>query len=311
LKTKLDTGVAPHIRTKTSTKLVMLDVIIALLPAIIASIVFSPFRSALLIFTCVISAVLAEAFWQMLSKKDVTVFDLSAVVTGLLLSLLLPETLPLWMAAIGAVFAILVVKQFFGGLGNNFINPALAGYAFLLFSWFEPVTTVGALSEPFHNAIISIAILAGGLYLIARKVINWRTPIIFIVTVLAGAVIITLSETILRSQAELINFEILFSAIPLTTISHLLLSNLIICAFFMATDPVSTPLTYKGQVYFALGAGILTIIIDFWGVMPSGAVFAVLIMNVITPLIDKISHTKRYARKNIYHPQAERKVDTK
>jgi len=296
LKIKLDTSVPPHIKTRTSIKVTMLDVIVALIPAIAARIVLSPY-SALLFFICIASTVLTEAFWQISSKKNVTVFDLSAVVTGLLLALLLPETIPLWMAGIGSVFAILVVKQFFGGLGSNFINPALAGYAFLLFSWFESVTSIGAIAEPYQQAIISIAILAGGFYLIARKVINWRIPLIFIFTVLVGVIAINLFEYVMSEQADVINFETLSRIIPFAVVSHLLVGNLIICAFFMATEPVTTPLTNKGQIYFALGCGILTIIIDVWGVMPSGAIFAVLIMNVTTPLIDKISYTKRYGHK--------------
>jgi len=274
----------------------MLDVLIALVPAIIASIVFSGYRSAIIIFVCVASAVLAEAFWQILSKKDVTISDFSAAITGLLLALLLPARLPLWMAVIGSVFAILVAKQFFGGLGNNFINPALAGYAFLLLSWGETVT-IGMLAQPYQIAIISIAILAGGVYLLIRKVINWRTPAIFIAMVLVSAFVIMFVDFHWVAQPQETVRQLLSQTVTFEMLSQLLVGNLIICAFFMATDPVTTPLTNKGQVYFALGCGILTVIFNTWGVMPSGAIFAVLIMNTATPLLDKISMPKRYVCK--------------
>ncbi|MCL2838781.1 MAG: RnfABCDGE type electron transport complex subunit D [Oscillospiraceae bacterium] len=326
----LKTAHAPHIRGKNSVQLIMLDVLIALLPATIAGIIFMGYRAALLIFVCIASSVLSEALWQIFSKKSITVSDLSATVTGLLLALALPVTLPLWMAAIGSAFAIIVVKQFFGGLGGNFVNPALAGRAFLMVSWFaqmtrwtEPFTslnitnnvdvistatplellaTPGATLPSYLELFIgnvagtigevsAVALLLGGIYLIARKVINWKIPAAFIGTVVVGTFIFCGSNGLFAAPFGGLNF---FGG---DWLYHIIAGSLLLGAFFMATDPVTTPISQKGQVYFGIGCGIITVIIRLWGGYAEGVMFAILLMNVATPLIDKISMPKRLEAK--------------
>ena len=310
---------APHVRAENSAQRIMSDVLIALIPATAAGIVLMGYRAAILIFVCIASAILAEAAWQIACRKKITTFDLSATVTGLLLALLLPVTLPFWIAAIGSAFAIIIVKQFFGGLGCNFANPALSGVAFLFFSWTAAMTRWTAPFTPLainNNADValnatplemfaegseilpeyldlllgnvagtigetaSFALILGAIYLIVRKIINWKIPAIFIATVAAGTFIFG-GET---------GF---FTGDPLF---HVLAGSLLLGSIFMATDPVTTPLTSFGQGIFALGCGILTVVIRLWGGQPDGVIFAILLMNALTPLIDKISRPRRFAK---------------
>jgi len=295
---------SPHIRSDETISRIMLDVIIALLPATLASIYFFRFNAIKIIVLSIVSAVVAEALFQKILKKPVTIKDYSAVVTGLLLAFNLPASAPWWIPVIGSAFAIIVVKQFFGGLGHNFMNPALASRAFLFASWPTIMTNwvkpgVDAISTATPLAILNgqaegqlpllndvlfgniggslgetsaILLLIGGAYLLYRGVINWRIPFIYIGTVVV--------MTLLLGKG----FE--------NTLYYLLSGGLMLGAFFMATDYSSSPVTAKGQIIFAVGAGLLTTIIRLYGGYPEGVSYSILLMNVAAPLIDKYTSPK-------------------
>lgn len=303
----LNISSSPHIRTNDTIQKIMLDVIIAMVPAMVVSIIFFGISALSVILVSVISCVAAEAITQKLLKKRVTISDLSAAVTGILLAFNLPAGFPLWKAAIGGVFAIVVVKQMFGGLGSNFMNPALAGRAFLLASWgkdlsktplpFNPDTISGptplAILKSGSQATESVpslwdlfignipgmlgevsacALLIGGAYLLLRGVIHFRIP---------AAMIATFSVFYLIFG--LINGDMKIALLP----HHILSGGMILGAFFMATDYATTPMTARGQIIFGVGAGFLTALIRIYGGYPEGVSYAILLMNVCTPLIDK------------------------
>lgn len=297
---------SPHIRTERTTKILMRDVIIALIPALIASVVFFGIRSLLIVLTSVISCVLFEYIWEKIFKIDVTVSNLSAIVTGILLAFNLPASTPLWMCVVGSFFAIVIVKMCFGGLGNNFVNPALAARAFLLLSWpvnmtkwiptrfmseaFSGATPLGALKETGEIAatytdlflgnipgclgeVSAIAILIGLVYLIIRKVINWQIPVIYVATVYV-------LTTILGQDG----------------LYHILSGGLLLAAVFMATDYVTSPMSKLGCAIYALCLGIITTVIRIFGALPEGATYAILLMNVATPLIDNVTKNRKYGK---------------
>ena len=291
---------SPHIRSGNSTQKIMLDVIIALIPAMIASvIVFGP-RAMLITAVCVGSCVLLEYLCRIMMKREQTISDLSAVVTGILLAMNLPVTIPLWVAIFGCFIAIVVVKQLFGGIGQNFANPAIAARVILLASFSGYMT---AYTVPFDHAgvdavlgatpltqlasggevpsllhmflgakggcigeVSCLALLLGGIYLVVRKVIRPITPLIFIGTVFLGS--------------------FLLGQNPLYQI---LSGGLFIGAIFMATDYATTPVTLSGKAIFAFGCGLITILIRFYGGYPEGVSFAILLMNILTPQIDKVT----------------------
>ncbi|MFO7888395.1 MAG: RnfABCDGE type electron transport complex subunit D [Eubacteriales bacterium] len=295
---------SPHIRSNENTTKIMLDVIIALLPALIASIYYFGFDSIKLTSIAVIAAVATEAIIQKLLKKEVTIKDLSAVVTGILLAFNLPPSAPWWIPLIGSIFAIAVVKQVFGGIGNNFINPALAGRAMLVASWptkmlgWENPAGVDAVSaatplqivkgaegslQPLTDVIFgrvpgcigetsAILLIIGGLYLLYRGVISWKIPVSYIGTV---AVIAFIYEGSL-----------------LMTAYHVFGGGLILGAIFMATDYASSPVTSKGKFIFGIGAGILTMLIRIFGATPEGVSYSILLMNAATPIIEKYTAPK-------------------
>ncbi|WDV44701.1 RnfABCDGE type electron transport complex subunit D [Clostridiaceae bacterium M8S5] len=297
---------APHLRSNETIQSVMLDVIIALLPATIAGIYFFRFNAAKLIILAVVSAVATEYIIQKLTKKPVTINDLSAVVTGLLLAFNIPASAPWWIPVVGSAFAIAIVKMAFGGLGNNFMNPALGARAMLLASWPVIMTSwvtpgADAVSTATPLAIMkgaessgqalptltnmllgniggcigetsAILLILGGLYLLYRKVINWRIPTIYIGTV------------------AILTFALDGGLTSMTY--HLLAGGLMIGAFFMATDYSSSPITPKGQIIFALGCGVLTSVIRLYGGYPEGVSYSILLMNVATPIIDKFTSPK-------------------
>lgn len=298
---------SPHIRTNESVKRIMLDVIIALIPAMIGSIYFFGFNALKLILISIASSVFFEAMIQKVFKKEVSISDYSAIVTGVLLAFNIPASAPWWIPVFGAGFAIIVVKQFFGGLGQNFMNPALAARAVLLASWPTIMTTFTApgadavasatplsIMEAGSGSLPSIMdmfigniggtlgetsallLLIGGAYLIIRGVINWRIPIIYI-----GTTAIMLLLLGVGSEQ---------------VIYHILSGGLILGAFFMATDYASAPVTPKGQIIFALGAGVLTGIIRIKGGFPEGVSYSILLMNVASPLIDKFTSPKVFGR---------------
>jgi len=300
---------SPHIRSGETTQRIMLDVIIALLPALFAGIYYFGMRSLIVTLVSVVFAVAAEVAMQKILKRPVTVNDLSAVVTGILLAFNVPSTAPLWMVAIGSIFAIAVAKHCFGGLGHNFINPALAARAMLLASWpvrmtssafltpgadaVSSATPLAALSSGALDTLPSImdlfvgnvagcigetsalALLIGGLYLVYRGVISFRTPVAYIGTV------------------AILSF-ILGGFDPYIAIYHVLAGGLFLGAIFMATDYSSSPMTAKGQIIMGLGAGILTTLIRFYGAYPEGVSYSILLMNVATPLIDRFTMPKKF-----------------
>lgn len=319
---KLIVSHAPHIWTKDSTTRIMLDVVIALIPALVFGILVMGYRAGIITALSVLSCVFFEWSWNKILKKESTVGDLSAVVTGMLLAFNLPVTVPLWMVVIGAFFAIIIVKQFFGGIGHNFMNPALAARAFLLASWALSMTTwakpgaaipfwtgtdiatkmpdiissatplaaAGTETAPnymqlfFGNVSGCIgetsvfAILLGAVYLIVKKVIRIRVPLAFIATVALGT-------WIFGGNDGLFGGDWLY---------HIMAGGLMLGAFFMATDYTTTPYTPTGQIVFGIGCGILTVIIRLWGGYPEGVSYSILLMNVATPLIDKLTKPRRY-----------------
>lgn len=296
----------PHIRSNDTTTSVMLDVVIALVPALIASVYFFGFQAAFVIALSVGSAVGTEALIQKISKKRVTINDLSAVVTGLLLAFNLPPMVPWWIPVIGSAVAIAIGKQVFGGLGNNFINPALAGRAFLVASWPVQMTfwsapgamtdTISAATpmallktsaeslQPISEVLLgrvggclgetsAILLILGGIYLRYRKVISPRIPISYIGTV---AIIAFLTS----------GFNLTVTAY------HVFGGGLMLGALFMATDYVSSPVSKKGKIIFGIGCGVLTMLIRLYSSSAEGVSYSILFMNVATPLIEKYTAPK-------------------
>lgn len=274
----------------------MLHVIIAMFPAVIAATVIYGPRALLMIVICSTACVLSEWIFEKITKRPNTVSDLSAVVTGILLAFNLPPTLPFYMGVIGSVAAIVVVKNFFGGIGQNFANPALTARIILMLSFSSYMTTwvqpfyynmpadAVSAATPFASEEMpdlldmllvksgcigeccSAALLLGGIYLIALKIINPITPIAYIGTV-AALTWLTGGD------------------VPFQVLS----GGLILAAFFMATDYATTPITWKGKLIFAVGCGLLTFTIRSFGTMPEGVSYSILIMNILTPFIDKIT----------------------
>ena len=298
----------PHVRSKESIQSIMRDVIIALIPATAMGIYFFGIPALILIAVSIVASVFFEWLYQKLLKKPVTISDLSAVVTGLLLAMNLPASAPIWVPIVGAAFAIIFAKQLFGGLGQNFINPALAGRAFLLASyptemtsWTAPVGFSGAdaaaVATPlatlktgvmpdaslqdviFGNiggcigATCAIALIIGGIYLLVKHVISWKIPVLYILTVFV------LTAAIGRKGLRVPVYEIFTG-------------GLMLGAFFMATDYASSPVTPKGQVIFAIGCGIITTLIRIFGGYPEGVSYSILIMNLAVPLIERFTEPK-------------------
>lgn len=300
MENRLIASSSPHIRADESVNKIMRDVVIALLPATLAGVYFFRMGAVKVILAAVIAAVLTEAAIQKISKKPVTINDWSAVVTGLLLAFNIPASAPWWIPVIGSIFAIAIVKQVFGGLGHNFMNPALAARAMLLASWpvqmtawvkpgtdaVSTATTLGILKEGTGDALPSLAeliignvggcigetsallLIIGGVYLVYRGVITPRVPVIYIGTV---AVLM-----------------LIFGGFDMTyMLTNVFAGGLMIGAIYMATDYASSPVTPKGQIIFALGCGILTAVIRKFGGYPEGVSYSILVMNVAAPLIDK------------------------
>ena len=297
---------SPHLRDHVSTRRIMQEVCLALAPAGIAGIILFGSQAAVLIAASVISAVLAEYFYQKLTHQKVTVGDWSAVVTGLLLAYNLPANAPVWLAVVGAVIAIVLVKQIFGGIGSNFMNPALAARAILFVSWATQMTTYPAtrfmldgvstatplnslgtgsvagvnLMDLFLGNIpgvlgetCKLALLLGGVYLILRRIVDWKIPVTFIATVFMCYLI--------KDGAEMALYQILSG-------------GLFLGAFFMATDYATSPVTNPGRVIMGIGCGIFLFVIRAYASYPEGCSFAILLMNVATPLIDKYTMPKPF-----------------
>ena len=292
---KLIVSSSPHIKTKNDTPRIMLDVIIALLPTFIAGVLIYGIRALLVVATCVLASVVSEYLFNIIVKKEQTVFDLSAIVTGLILGLNLHANAPVWQCIIGSVFAIIVVKCLFGGLGCNFANPAATGRVFLLICFSgtlaggaNPVdVTAGATPlEQLANGgnlpslldmflgvrggsigeSCMIALILGFVYLVVRKIINFEVPLIMIATVFVLYLIV-------GGDAEAALYQVLGG-------------GLVFGAVFMATDYVTTPITRVGKMIFAFGCGLITFLVRMYGSYPEGVSFAILFMNILSPYIE-------------------------
>ena len=284
--------ISPHIHSGRSTAGIMRDVIIALLPVSVAGVLIFGLRALAVIAVCIISCVGFEALFNLITKKDQTIGDFSAVLTGLLLALNLPANIPLWQCVIGALFAIIVVKCLFGGIGHNLVNPAITARVFMLVAFGSmtvaafPVDTVAGatpLSAEKMPTLITLclgnyggaigetctlALIIGGVYLLIRKVITWHIPVVFILTVFV--------------------FSFFYKGFDAVSALSLVMSGgLFIGAIFMATDYVTSPATAWGKVIYAVGAGVLTCLIRYYGTYPEGVSFAILFMNILTPYISK------------------------
>ncbi len=307
---------SPHVHCGMNTRDIMRDVIIALVPALIATVWLFGFRALAVELVCVASALAAEYLSRRVMKRPQTVGDLSAVVTGLLLSFNLPVTIPLWQAAFGSVVAIVVAKQMFGGLGQNFVNPALVGRIVLMGSfpetmnnWVDPLTwlsdpigalsAVDAVSSPTPLAQMAadpgveidalpllfgqrggslgetcvIALIVGGIYLVIRRVISPMIPLVYIGTVFV--------------------LTWLLGADPVT---HILSGGLMLGAIFMATDYATCPINRSGKLVYAIGCGLLTVLIRLYGSLPDGVSFAIVIMNILTPLIERVVRPRPFGK---------------
>ncbi len=297
----------PHVRENCSTSSVMLDVLIALIPATVFGVYNFGTKALILIIATTLSAVLAEAVMQLILHKKVTITDFSAAVTGLLLALNLPHELPVWMAVLGSLFAIVVVKQLFGGLGQNFMNPALAARCFLLLSFGVRMTTfaydgvTGA--TPLYNLkngvevnvknmffgmepgtigeTSTLAILIGAAYLIFRKVISLRIPLTYIIT-------FVLFIGFFGGEG----FDLRF------IVAHLCGGGLMLGAFFMATDYVTSPITPIGRIIFGIILGLLTGIFRVFSPNAEGVSYAIIIGNLLVPIIEKFTVPYAFGRGN-------------
>ena len=300
METNLILSSSPHIHTRDSSRRIMLDVIIALLPAAIAGIIIFGAKALGVIAACVITAVVSEALFNLIVHKQQTVGDLSAVVTGLLLALNLSTNVAIWQCVVGTVFAIVVVKCLFGGIGKNFANPAITGRVFMLLAFssvaggakpavVELVSSAtplellaqGAEDAPslmelfmgLHGGAIGetccLALLLGFAWLLFRRVIKWHVPVIFIGTVFV--------------------LYLVFTGSVQMALAEILAGGLFIVAIFMATDYVTSPITLKGKMVFALGCGLVTFVIRYFCAYPEGVSFSILAMNILTPYIEKFT----------------------
>ena len=310
LETEVVVSAPPYIRQELTTERIMWLVVISLIPAALAGVAFFGWHALGIILSSVFSAVLTEFLVLKLMKRPVTIKDGSAVVTGLLLALIIPPTVPLWIPVVGSAFAIMLGKQIFGGLGYNPFNPALIGRAFLLASWsslmtkwrwplnslawsgnnadaVSGATALGLLREgiqgiPYKQLLFgnisgylgetsALALLLGAIFLLLYKIIDWRIPAGYLGTVVLMA--------------------LLMGENPLF---HLLAGGLILGAFFMATDYVTTPVTPKGRLIFGIGCGVLTMLIRKYGGFPEGVCYSILLMNITTPLLDRWTVPKKF-----------------
>ena len=320
---KLLVSPSPHLHTKTSTKSLMRDVVIALMPAVIASVLFYGWSSLLVLSTSVASCLLVELFiTRFLMKKPSTIADCSALVTGILLALNLPVTTPWWVVFIGAVVAIGVAKMTFGGLGQNVFNPALVGRVFLLISF--PVqmtnwnTTPGFIADGFTGATALGSVkeyVNGGGSLMELDNMNYCEMLFHNIGGSAGeisaiAILLGFAYMLIRGVIKpYITLSILMTVAVFSGICwgidptrftdplfNLLTGGVLLGAVFMATDYVTSPMSKTGGIIFGIGIGLITMLIRYFGAYPEGVSFAILIMNSVVPLLNKWFHTKKYGR---------------
>lgn len=295
---QLTVSLSPHVRSGATTRRIMLDVCLALLPAVIFAVYWFGFGVLLTVLLSVAFAILSEFLMEKALRRPVTIDDGSAAVTGLLLALTLPAGTPWYVPVLGSVFAICIAKQVFGGLGDNFVNPALAGRAFLLASFpaamttyplvADAVTSATPLSSEFAGSVdylqafigriggcigevSTLALLIGAAYLLIRRVIDWRIPLSYLgtmalLTVIGGG----------------------------NVLDSVLLGGTVLGAFFMATDYVTSPVTSWGRVIYGVGIGIINYTIRRWGAYPEGTTYAILLMNIAAPLIERFTRPRKY-----------------
>ena len=297
---------SPHIRRARTTSTIMLDVILALLPAGAAGVFYFGTRALLVILLAVVGAVASEFLYNRLTHRKQTIGDFSAVVTGLLLAYNMPVSVPLWMPVVGAVLAIVLVKMFFGGIGCNFVNPALAARAILMTSWVDhmsgqafsvavrgvdAVTGATPLTEEYRlldlllgrtpgciGEVCRAAILLGAIYLVIRRVIAWQIPVTMLGTVF---ILSYLTSGELTAGLD-------------SAVYQLLSGGLMLGAWFMATDYTTSPVSTRGRVLFGVGCGLIVFVIRRFSSMPEGTSYAILFMNLTVPLID------RYIRPSVF-----------
>ncbi|AYA99294.1 RnfABCDGE type electron transport complex subunit D [Lachnoanaerobaculum umeaense] len=311
---KFNVSSSPHVRDNSSTSNIMKDVCIAMIPTLAFGCFQFGLSALIVVIGTVLACVLAEYLYEKFMKKPITIGDFSAVVTGLILALNMPPEIPVWMPILGGVFAIIVVKQLYGGLGQNFMNPALAARCFLLISFAGSMTRFSSVAMKYDSSstptplaflkakgitdalgqydlmnmflgripgtigeVSTIALLIGAVYLVVRKVISLRIPLIYIATVAI--------------------FVFVFGDHnPTTVLYHIFGGGLIFGAFFMATDYVSSPVTKMGQVYFAIFIGILTGLFRLFGGNAEGVSYAIIIGNIVAPLLEKATLPKAFGR---------------
>jgi len=311
---KFNVSSSPHVRDNSSTSNIMKDVCIAMIPTLAFGCFQFGLSALIVVIGTVLACVLAEYLYEKIMKKPITIGDFSAVVTGLILALNMPPEIPVWMPILGGVFAIIVVKQLYGGLGQNFMNPALAARCFLLISFAGSMTRFSSVAMKYDSSstptplaflkakgitdalgqydimnmflgripgtigeVSTIALLIGAVYLVVRKVISLRIPLIYIATVAI--------------------FVFVFGDHnPTTVLYHIFGGGLIFGAFFMATDYVSSPVTKMGQVYFAIFIGILTGLFRLFGGNAEGVSYAIIIGNIVAPLLEKATLPKAFGR---------------
>ena len=312
----LTVSCSPHVHAADGTRDIMLDVVIALIPAMLGAVYFFGLRSLCVMAVSVAACVVFEYLYRKLLKKDTTVGDCSAIVTGVLLAMVCPVTIPYWTIIIGDFFAIVVVKQLFGGIGCNFLNPALAGRAFLfsypviMTTWVAPYTSLNLIGSnadavtaaapmsylpqgmlPDTSVLYSfigsvggclgetsaVLLLAGGVYLVVRKVISARIPLAYIATVAVIALLFPQGN----DRLQWLGYQV-FSG------------GLMLGAIFMATDYATSPVTKGGQIVYGIGCGLITMLIRYFGSYAEGVSYAILIMNVTVLLLDKIGVPKRF-----------------
>ena len=302
---KLIVSSSPHLHGKTTTTSIMRDVLIALSPTAIAAVVLFGIKALIIISVCVATCVFSEFIFNLIAKKKQTVGDLSAMVTGLLLALSLSTRVSIWHCVVGSVFAIVVVKCLFGGIGCNFANPAVTARVLLLIAFGK---VAGGAATNFMSAELvasatplavikdgegelptlidmlignrggaigeacAIALILGFIYLVIRRVITWETPVVFVATVFVLSLIV-------KQDLNAALYQVLGG-------------GLLLGAIFMATDYVTTPITRSGRALFALGCGVITVLVRFWGDYPEGVSFAILFMNILTPYIERLCRNK-------------------
>jgi len=332
MKNRLIVSVSPHLHKDESISKIMWMVVISLIPAGVAGVFIFGQGALWVILLGIVSALITEWIIQLFTKRRVSILDGSAFLTGLLLAYNLPPKVPFWLPILGSVFAIAIGKQVFGGLGQNIFNPALVGRVFLMASWPKYMTTftkplnydaitsatpLAALKEGKVLEHIShwnlfwgirggcigevciFALLLGALFLFIRGYISWHIPItyIFVVglfTYIFGSKSVFTPLEMSTAQSGIARFLTGFSG---DWLFHILSGGLILGAFFMATDYVTTPLTRKGQIIFGMGCGLITAIIRLWGGYPEGVSYAILMMNAATPIIDRYTKNRIYGTK--------------